>query len=434
MLSAQELRRTVHEHAGAYRDRLYPPLKTLALFMGQALSADGACQDAVARHLSERTAMGERGCSLNTGPYCKARGRLPVGMVRALQWEVAARMERAQPRQWCWRGRAVKLLDGTTVSMPDTAANQERFPQSRAQQPGLGFPLARLVALISLGTGAVLDWAMGACQGKGSDEQALFRELLGSLAAGDVVIADRYYCTYWTLALLGARGVDMLSRQHARRLIDFRRGERLGRADHIVQWERPQRPGWMDEQTYARIPPRLRVRETRVKGWVLVSTMLDAREASVAELDRLYRSRWNVEVDLRSIKAVMGMDIVRCRTPQMVLKEVAVYLLAYNLVRAVMARAASVAGVLARALSFKGALQVLGAYHQQLRHGGRVRLGIMIAHVLGAIGTLRLPWRPDRIEPRALKRRPKPHPLLVVPRNLARLQILLRCRRLKVVP
>jgi len=415
VLPARELRRVVREHAGAYRERVYPPLKTLSLFMGQALSADGACQDAVARHLSERTALGEQGCSLNTGPYCKARGRLPVELVRALQWEVAARLERAQPDHWRWQGRAVKLLDGTTVSMPDTAANQERFPQSGVQRRGLGFPLARLVALISLGTGAVLDWAMGACQGKGSGEQALFRELFDSLEAGDVVIADRFYCTYWTLAALGMRGVDMLSRQHARRL-------------------RPQRPRWMDEATYARIPERLRVREVRVNGWVLVSTLLDASSAPAAELDRLYRSRWNVEVDLRAIKAVMGMDILRCRRPQMVIKEVAVYLLAYNLVRAVMARAAAFAGVLARALSFKGAMQVLGAYHQQLRHSGKVRLRIMVAHVLGAIGTLRLPWRPGRIEPRAVKRRPKPHQLLVVPRNIARLQILLHHRRLKVAP
>lgn len=426
VLSERELDCAVQTYAGEYRDRVYPPLTTLGLFMGQALSADGACQDAVARHLSERTGRGVKACALNTGPYCKARQRLPVELIVALQREVAQRLEQRQPESWRWRGRSVKLLDGTTVSMPDTASNQEMFPQSDEQQPGLGFPLARLVALISLGSGAVLDWAMAACKGKGTGEQALFRELLDALAPGDIVIADRYHCTYWILAMLKARGVDVLMREHARRLHDFRRGRRLGRGDHIVQWVRPQRPQWMDAQAYSKIPEQISVREVRVNAWVLATTLLDERVAPPAEIDRLYRSRWNIEVDLRSIKAEMGMDILRCKSPQMVRKEVAVHLLAYTLVRAAMAQAASFAGVLARALSFKGAMQLLNAYHQQLRHSAGARTAVMIAHVMGAVAMLRPPWRPGRVEPRAVKRRPKPHPLLTVPRTIARAQIIRR--------
>lgn len=432
-LSATELERVVHAHAGAYRDRLYPPLRTLSLFMDQALSADAACQDAVARHLSERTASGEALCSLNTGPYCKARARLPIGLVHELQRTLGQRLERAQPRYWRWRGRSVKLLDGTTVSMPDTRANQAQYPQSGTQKPGLGFPIAQVVALISMGTGAVLDWAIGPCRGKGTGEQALFRQLHPSLERGDVLIADRYYCTYWTLAALQARGVEVITRQHARRLHDFRCGRRLGRHDHEVYWERPKCPRWMDEATYAQVPERLRVRETRIGGRVLVSTVLDAHHVPAQEIDALYRGRWQIELDLRAIKAVMGMDILRCKSPEMVRKEIAVYLLAYNLVRAVMAKAAALAGVLARALSFKGTLRVLGAYHEQLRRVGRRRRRIMLAHMLGAISTLRLPDRPGRVEPRAIKRRPKPHPLLLVPRSLARLRLLLP-RYAKVVP
>ncbi len=410
-------------------------MTTLSLFIGQALSADGACQDAVARHLSERAALGAQQCSLNTGPYCRARERLSLDLIVELQRQVGLRMEQHQPACWRWRGRSVKLLDGTTVSMPDTKANQQAYPQSREQKPGLGFPLARLVALISLGSGAVLNWAMSACKGKGTGEQALFRELFDSLDVGDVVIADRFHCTYFTLAMLAGRGVDVVARQHARRLHDFRRGKRLGRADHIVQWQRPHRPEWMDEQSYALIPEELSVREVRINGWVLVSTMLDASTAPRVELDRLYRSRWNIEVDLRSIKAVMGMDILRCKTPDMIKKEVAVYLLAYSLARAVMAQAASLADVLARTLSFKGSVQILDAYHQQLRHSGATRTCVMIAHVLGAIASLRLPVRPGRIEPRAIKRRPKPHRLLTVPRQLARLTLIAQRKRLlKVVP
>ncbi len=435
MLSAGELEHAVERFAGAYRDRIYAPLTTLSLFIGQALSADGACQDAVARHLSERTALGAQQCSLNTGPYCRARQRLSLDLITELQRQVGLRIEQQQPASWRWRGRSVKLLDGTTVSMPDTAANQRAYPQSREQKPGLGFPLARLVALISLGSGAVLNWAMSASQGKGTGEQALFRELLDSLDAGDVLIADRYHCTYWTLTMLAGRGVDVVARLHARRLHDFRRGKRLGRADHIVQWQRPPRPQWMDEHTYALVPEQLSVREVRINGWVLVSTILDPSTAPRIELDRLYRSRWNIEVDLRSIKAVMGMDILRCKTPDMVNKEVAVHLLAYTLARAVMAQAASLAGILARALSFKGALQILDAYHQQLRHGGAARTRIMIAHVLGAISQLVLTQRPGRVEPRAIKRRPKPHRLLTVPRQVARRALIVQRERLvKVVP
>jgi hypothetical protein len=435
VLSSCELQQALADLAGRYRDRIYPPLTTLSLFMGQALSADGACQDAVARHLSERTALGARACSLNTGPYCRARQRLSLPLIVHLQRQVSMRLEQRQPPAWRWCGRSVKLLDGTTVSMPDTPSNQQAYPQSREQKPGLGFPLARLVALISLASGAVLDWAMAPCKGKDTSEHALFRELFDALHPSDIVIADRFHCTYWTLAMLVARGVDVISRQHAQRLHDFRKGKRLGRADHIVYWQRPQRPTWMDEPTYALIPHQLAVREVRVNGWVLVTTMLDALHAPCVELDRLYRSRWNIEVDLRSIKAVMGMDILRCKTPEMVKKEVAVHLLAYTMARTVMAQAANLAQIGVRCLSFKGTVQVLEAYQQQLRHTGVARTHVMIGCVLGAIAQLRLIWRPGRVEPRAIKRRPKPHHLLTVPRALARAQLVAqRNRLLKVVP
>lgn len=423
VLSAEELEQAVQQHAGEYRERVYPPLRTLSLFMGQALSQDGACQDAVARHVSERSGRAQAPCSLSTGPYCKARGRLPLQLVVRLQHQVGRHMVERLPGGWRWHGRPVKLLDGTTVSMPDTLANQEVFPQYAQQKPGLGFPLARIVALICLGSGAVLDWAMGPYQGKDSSEQALFRNLHDALEAGDVLLADRYYCSYWVLAMLQARGIDVLTRQHASRSFDFRRGQRLGKGDHIVQWKRPPRPDWMDEPTYASMPEELSVREVRVKGRVLVTTLLDASVAP-AEVDQLYQQRWHIELDLRSIKIAIGMDILRCKTPQMIRKEVAVHLLAYTMVRAVMAQAANAGGVLARALSFKSALQLLSAYHQQLRHSAGARVRIMISHVLGAMAQLRLHTRPGRVEPRAVKRRPKPHRLLTEPRQVARAAIL----------
>lgn len=416
--------RIVEEEAGRYRERIYPPLTTLGLFIGQALSPDGACQDAAARHLSERTAQGTALCSLSSGPYCKARQRLPLPLIERLTAAAGEHMEAVSAATWKWRGRAVKLLDGTTLSMPDTAANQAVYPQSGEQQPGLGFPLAMLVALISLSTGAVLNWATGPCRGKGTGEQALFRSLVPHLSVGDIILVDRYHCTYFTVAMLALRGVDILTRQHQRRHTNFCTGQRLGHRDQLVTWVRPKRPGWMDIATYEQMPEKLMLRQTEVAGRILVTTLTDARSVAPLDLDALYRSRWQVEVDLRSIKAVMGMDILRTKSPAMIDKEIAIHLLAYNLVRGLMARAAVGAEVVARALSFKGSLQLLLAFQQNLRWSGRKPKALMRAHLLGAIALMRLPIRPGRVEPHAIKRRPKNHALLTAPRNIARERIM----------
>lgn len=424
LLSEKRVSRMVEEETGNYRERIYPPLTTLGLFIGQALSPDGACQDAVARHLSERVAQGAASCSLNTGPYCKARQRLPLSLIERLATAVGERMEAASAPSWRWRGRAVKLLDGTTVSMPDTPANQAEYPQSGEQQPGPGFPLAMLVALISLSTGAVLRWATGPCRGKGTSEQALFRSLMPHLSEGDIILVDRYHCTYFTIAMLAERGVDTLTRQHQRRLTDFRKGKRLGNRDRLVTWDRPQQPQWMDAATYERMPEQLTLRQTEVAGRILVTTLTDARSVTSLDLDALYRSRWQVEADLRSIKDVAGMDILRAKAPAMIDKEIAAHLLAYNLVRGLMARAAAGRQVIARMLSFKGSLQLLLAFRQQLRWCGRKSASLMGTHLLGAIGLMMLPIRPGRVEPHAIKRRPKNHALLTVPRHIARERIM----------
>lgn len=424
VLPSPVLQSMVVEESGNFRDRIYPPLTTLSLFIGQAMRPDGACQDAVARRLCERTAQGLKACSLNSGPYCKARKRLPLGLIRRLALTIGERLERESPGDWKWRGRSIKLVDGTTISMPDTESNQLVYPQSGVQQPGLGFPLAMLLAIISLSTGAVLTWAQGPCRGKHTGEQALFRTLMPQLEAGDIVLADRYHCNYFTVALLFARGVDLVTRQHQRRITDFRRGRRLGRRDHLVNWKRPQRPAWMDTETYAHMPEQLIMRETEIGGRVLVTTLTDAKAVSAIDIDALYLHRWQVEVDLRSIKAEMGMDILRTQTASMIDKEIAVHLLAYNLVCALMVRAAAGVGLTARALSFKGSVQLYLAFEQQLRFAAGASARTMTAHLLGGISVLRHPIRPGRVEPHAIKRRPKNHQLLTVPRDVARAAIL----------
>lgn len=424
VLPAQELTRAVQEEVGVWRDRRYGPLVALRLFVEQVLHTDHACQDVVVRYASERVAQGEAQGSLSSGPYCNARLRLPLGLVERLGKSVGERLEGNSTAAWKWRGRSVKIVDGTTVTMPDTEDNQARYPQHSEQKSGLGFPIARLVALVSLGCGAVLDWAMGPCTGKQTGEDALLRQLYGSLVKGDIVLVDRYHCSYFTVAVLYLMGVDVLTRQHSRRVTDFRRGKRLGKRDHLVAWKRPARPQWMQEKVYAGIPEELVLREAKVAQWVLVSTLIDPVQVSKEELNALYVQRWHIELDLRAIKTVMGMEILRCKSAQMVQKEVGAFFLAYNLIRAAMAQAAVCAKLLPRQLSFCGAKRMINGFMDLLR--GRAARGLiqMFAYLRGAIACLLLPHRPNRVEPRAVKRRPKPHRLLIELRHVARARLL----------
>lgn len=415
------------------RERIYPPLDTLRLFVGQVLSADRACQDVVGRRLSERIAQGQSASALTTGSYCDARKRLPFDMPITLGRALGARLETLAPTQWRWQGRSIKLFDATMVSMPDTASNQEAYPQSREQKPGLGFPIARIGALIGLASGAMLAYRVVACEGKGTGEQTVLMALLDDLSAGDVLLADALLATWWIIAGAKGRDVDVLMAHDGRRIVDFASGRQLGTHDHIVQWPRPPKPKAMSPEQYARYPDFIVVREFEANGRLLVTTLLDPRLASPDNLNALYRMRWNIEVDFRIIKSTLEMDVLRCKSQPMVEKEIAVCFLAYNLVRWAMAKAANLAHVLPRALGFAGVKRLLNAFADQLRRTPQEGVRDLIATVLRGIATLQLPHRPDRIEPRAKKRRPKNLPLLTVPRQVARDMILAQ-RMLNRVP
>jgi hypothetical protein len=354
--------------------------------------------------------------SIRSGAYCKARQRLPATMIRALAHESGRLLSAHGQCAWRWRGRAVKLVDGTGISMSDTPENQKRFPQPSSQAEGVGFPMARVVGVICLSTGAVLDAAMRPLEGKGHSELDLFRGLLEAFESGDVMLADALYCNYFLIAALQALGVDVLFEQHGSRHTDFRRGRRLGTRDHLVNWRKPrQRPRWMSAEQHAAFPAELSVREVQVEGRVLVTTM---REIPKGELGQLYAQRWDVELDLRNIKTTMGMDVLRCLTPGMVEKEFWVHLLAYNLVRMLMAQAACEAGVHPRQLSFKHTAQIWLQWTSRQRAIRQHR-----DTLLRLIAQLRVGNRPGRLEPRARKRRPKSYQWLKVPRAVARQQI-----------
>jgi hypothetical protein len=317
--------------------------------------------------------------------------------------------------------------------MPDTQKNQQAYPQSMTQGIGLGFPVARLVAIISLASGVVRDLAIGPYKGKETGETALVRGLLDGLDAGEILLGDRYFASYFMLAELMRRKIDALFRMHQRRKFDFRRGRRLGRDDHVVEWSKPDRPEWMDEEAYHQVPDQLAIRELRVRveqpGFrvdelVLVTTMLDREAYTKEELAKLFLERWNIELDLRSIKIVLQMDVLRCKSPEMVEKEIWMHLLAYNLIRGVAAKAALEHDKRPRQLSFKGTLQTMTAFQEVLRRAMPGQRKSLLDAMLRAISEHEVGDRFGRVEPRANKRRPKPQKFLMELRRLARKRLL----------
>jgi Transposase DDE domain len=412
-----------------FHERIYTPLVTLCMFLSQVIDPDHSCRSAVARLIVWMAVGRRKPCAPDTSSYCEARLRLPEGVIVRLVRETARRTEGRACDAWLWKGRSVTLVDGATASMPDTLANQKEYPQSNAQGIGLGFPLVRLVALISLATGVVRDLALGPYQGKETGETALFRTLWGGLARGEIIVGDRVFGSYFGIAGLSERGVDVLARMHQRRKFDFRKGRCLGIEDHVVIWPKPECPDWMDAQTYAQLPEELTVRELRVtvdqpgfrvNELVLVTTMLDARSYTKEDVSELFLERWNIELDFRSIKDVLQMDVLRCKTPEMVRKEIWMHMLAYNLIRGVMRDAAAAHDKRPRHLSFKGALQTMTAFQDALRWSTRVARPRLVEEMLRAISSHEVGDRFGRVEPRANKRRPKPQRFLMEPRRQAR--------------
>jgi hypothetical protein len=410
-------------------DRIFSPLVTLWVFLGQVLSADHSCCAAVARLIAHRLARGQSPCSAETGAYCQARRRLPEEFFSSVACSVGRALDDQAERRWLWQGRRVYLFDGTTVTMPDTPKNQEAYPQVYNQKPGLGFPIARIGALISLACGAVVNLGFCRYAGKGQGEVSLLRRLWDVLRPGDVLLADRLFANWANLLMLRERGVELVSRLNkANRRADFRRGRRLGAEDHIVRWAKPTSIRSLDRETYRALPESITVREARVRvpqpgfrvrSVVVVTTLLDPRRTTKEDLAALYRARWNAELDLRSIKSAMQMRELRCKTPELVRKEVWAHILAYNLIRTVMAQAAARHGVLPRSISFKGAMQTLQAFQPLLELGAardaadRLRL---CQDLLDAIATHRVADRPDRYEPRVKKRRRNHYGWLTEPR------------------
>lgn len=418
---------------------IYTTAITLWAFIGQVLrdGKQAACQAAVANVVAYCQLTGKPAPTHDTGDYCVARAKLSEHALRELSCDVAADAQSDADSAWLWQGRNAYLVDGFTLMMADTPENQAEYPQHTAQKPGVGFPIARVLSILSLATGCLVDAAVGPFAGKGTGETALLRKLLDVFKPGDVVVADRYFCNYWLIAMLMQRSVHVCFRKHQKRPTDFRKGKRLGWDDHLVSWVRPSRPSWMSAEQYASMPERIALRELRYvisapgrkqSSIIVISTFVqDQGEEGVSfeAIAELYSFRWNAELDIRSIKTFLNLNHLRCKTPAMVRREFWTTMLAYNLIRVVIAGAAALHERRPREISFTTACQyvLVGWLNAMLNLSEAERLSYSV-RLLEQIAACCIANRPDRFEPRVVKKRRDSYRLMMEPRPTLRARLL----------
>ena len=441
ILSAERIERVFAKHEGLFAlGGIYSTAVMVWSFLSQVLrdGKEASCQAAVARVVTYRSLMGLDAPTRDTGDYCRARAKLPEAALRELTRAVATELEdRAEPT-WHWHGLVAKLVDGFALTMFDSEANQDQYPQQKSQRPGVGQPIARAVGVFSLATACLMDCAVGPYAGKETGETALLRSMLGGFGPGDIAVMDRYYCSFMMIALLLARGAHVCARKHQKRHTDFRRGRRLGKYDHIIVWTRPQRPKWMDPADYATIPETLELREIRynvvepgkrTESITIITTLTDADLYPKEDIAELYGFRWNSELDIRSIKDTLNLAYVPCKTPEMVRRHLWTTLLAYNLIRTTAAAAALLHGKQPRQISFTGTCQYVLASWMILSLG-HVPPDLLHEHVrllLEQIAACEVANRPGRLEPRVLKRRRHGYKLMTKPRQQLKNELHKQC-------
>jgi hypothetical protein len=407
------------------RERLYPQSLTFWAFLSQVLSPGCACREVV-RKIQAWYAPQDQTPDSGTSAYCQARSRLPLSTLTQLHQTLADKLSARNTTPELWLGRCVKVVDGTGVSMPDTTAHQKAWPQPSEQKPGCGFPVVKLVACFCLASGALLQWVEGTLK---DHDCRLLLKLLSVFKTGDVVLADRGFSSYASLATLLARGVDSVMRLHPFRKVDWRAGKSLGHRDRLVTWQkgRWEGPLWTAAQ-WAQLPAELTVRLVeivvavpgfRTQKLVLVTTLLDAQTYSPEALGQLYFRRWAVELFFRDIKTTLGLDVLRCLTPAMVRKEIVMHAIAYNLIRALMQDIAHSYQVSVQRLSFQGTVDALRQWRDLFENTKtQTRATCKLRKLFyQSIADDLLLERPGRSEPRAVKRRPKNFRLLTKPRH-----------------
>jgi len=334
------------------RNRIYTPSTTLSMFISQSLNEDSSCQSRVNKIAIQK----EKKVSLSTGAYCKARSRLSTLAIADNVRSVGIKNEKEAKSKWKFREKNIYLIDGTTITMPDTIANQKVYPHPKTQKEGLGFPVCRVVAIISLTTGSIIDASVGNYSGKGTGEQALLREILHNVKRGDIILADAMFSTYTLISYVLEHGIDIVFVQNGARSrkTDFTKGEILGDNDHIITIKKPKdNPQWMSNREIQEIPKELKIRELKVSGKTLITTMCCPKKSTVRIIKNLYKERWHIEVDFRNIKITLGLTEFKCKSPKMIVKEMWASFLAYNIIRSLMLASALYSKVLPRQISFK---------------------------------------------------------------------------------
>jgi hypothetical protein len=408
------------------RERLFTLRLTCECFLWQMLKPRTACREVVRQVQALACLQGLSAVNENASAYIQARQRLPQECLERVLAATAQAVDRRASASTTLQGRPVRVVDGSSMQLPDTAANQQEYPQPSGQKPGCGFPVLKLVVLFSLASGALLEVALGNLH---QHDLRLFQRLWEGLKAGDILLGDRAYGDYVTLAGLPRQGVDVVARLHQARKVDFRKAsQRLGHHDGVFVWRKGcMQSAILTPEQWAALPDEIQVRLVRFtaacRGFrtqriTLVTTLLDAGLYPAAELVAVYLRRWRIELCLRDVKTTLGLEQLRCQSPAMVRKELLAGLIAHNLIRCLMAEAAQVHEAELEQLSFKGAVDALRQYSAVLAQARTNRLKRKLwRDLLRTLACDRVPRRPGRTEPRALKRRPKPFPLLNRPRR-----------------
>jgi hypothetical protein len=361
----------------------------------------------------------------DNGAYCKARSKLGDELLDEIHGHVRDKVEQRVLSDQRWKDRDVKVIDGTGITLPDTPENQKAFPQPARQLPGCGFPVMKVVACFCLASGVLLKWVETELK---RHESRILAKFIEFFQPGDVVLTDRGFSSYGNLAALSEKGVDAVMRVHQARKLDYRKGKALGALDRLVEWIKPQRPDGWDKDHWTSLPAklslrivriRIEVKGFRVREYDLVTTLLDASDYTTDDLAELYFRRWSVELFFRHIKTTMGMEMLSCKTPKMVRKELRMFIIAHNLVRALMQEAANLYQCDLSRLSFKATVDTLRQFSYAIyatKDAPRTR-GRIIDEMLLVIASEKVPLRENRSEPRALKRRPKPFQRLMCNRH-----------------
>ena len=409
------------------RQRDYSNAVTFWAFLIQVITPHCACREIVRKVQGWYAAREMALPGASTSAYCQARQRLSAEKLREMHHYTVSEVERHVASNELWLGRNVKVIDGTGVSMPDTPQNQKVWPQPSVQKKGCGFPVAKLVGCFSLASGALIDWVEGNLN---QNEQKLCKQLFPLFGQDEVLLADQGFCSYALIGTMKNQSVDCVIRLNKKvRKTDWRHGKRLSKNERLVVWEKPrQRPKTWEKRAWNRLPDEMTLRLVRVtvdipgfrpETLYFVTTFTDPDEVTAEDLAKLYLKRWRVELYFRDIKIAINMDVLRCKTPDMVRKEIVMHAIAYNLVRAIMQRASSDNGTELDRLSFKGTVDTIRQWSEVLNEArGKSReQAALIARILQIIAADKVPDRPNRIEPRAKKRRPKAYTLLTRPRR-----------------